>query len=477
MNWSALFLLFFIVCVNICEGQTIYLDPTDEKGINDALKTADGGTEKTTVVLNAGVYEIDSPIIIYSNTHLIGEGATILVSEDSRQWFTPGNEIIHNTAPVENVVIENLTIDGNCHNLPAKYANSPGHKHDCEKLIRIKGYSSRYSENISIRNCKFANAFSDAVYIQYSKNVIVEGNMISNCQHSSIYFSCVIDGLVQENDIAGITSDDVRIENCKNIKVLFNLLHGYFGTKSNGAYQGGHNLIQVGDQGYSYGYGSPKPIHTENIEIANNTFSGRHRNSIWIDAAGKKPTTNLWIHDNEFVDMPEIEKDGYSASNPPTIEESEEVFSEIKSAIHWNYIFQYLKHEYDFDATADVVYHNYTDEPYALVSVDCEDAVKVVRLSYNGKSARHFIEKDMWIGEYKKFGDSWYIPGVFDVEKLKITVYSENGFETLPAEDIEVREAKIGLAGVNPDLFTFIPVITVSGITIARNIRRVFNAI
>src|SRR5690606_37558643 len=103
----------------------------------------------------------------------------------------------------------------------AKYAHTPGHKHDCEKLIIIKGYSNKNSKNIVIRNCIFANAFSDAVYVAYARDVIVENNQISNCQHSSIYFSCVINGLIQENDIAGITSDNVRVENSKNVKVLY----------------------------------------------------------------------------------------------------------------------------------------------------------------------------------------------------------------------------------------------------------------
>jgi hypothetical protein len=473
-NLFVLLGLFFIGSIDVVSaGQTIYLSPTNEDGINDALETAKGASGTTTVILNPGTYEIKGSLIIYSNTVLIGNHAKILVSSKSNQWFVPPNGIITTKGPVENVRIENLIIDGNCHNLPAKYAHTPGHKHDCEKLIIIKGYSNKNSKNIVIRNCIFANAFSDAVYVAHSKDVIVENNQISNCQHSSIYFSCVINGLIQENDIAGITSDNVRVENSKNVKVLYNNLYGYFGPKSNGAYQGGHNLIQVGDQGFSYGYGSPKSIHTENIEIAYNTFSGKHLNTILIDAARKTPTTNLWIHDNVFVDMPDIERDGYSAENPPSIEETKEIFTTLKDLLKRDYTFQYLNIEQDLEASAEVVYHNYSTAPYSLLTVEGEDDIEVIKISYDGKTARHFVDRDMWVGEFQRVGNGWYIPGEFDREKLKITVYSEKGFKTLSDEEIKVRNAKIGKAGVSIDLFNYIATLAILGISIIRSIRRI----
>ena len=473
-NLFVLLGLFFFGSIDVVSaGQTIYLSPTDEDGINDALETAKGASGTTVVILNPGTYEIKGPLIIHSNTVLIGNHAKILVSSKSKQWFVPPNGIITTKGPVENIIIDGLIIDGNCHNLPAKYAHTPGHKHDCEKLIVIKGYSNKNSKNIVIRNCIFANAFSDAVYVAHAKDVIVENNQISNCQHSSVYFSCVINGLIQKNDIAGITSDNVRVENSKNVKVLYNNLYGYFGPKSNGAYQGGHNLIQVGDQGFSHGYGSPKSIHTENIEIAYNTFSGKHRNTIWIDAAGKTPTTNLWIHDNVFVDMPDIERDGYSAENPPSIEETKEIFTTLKDLLKRDYTFRYPNVEQNLKASAEVVYHNYSAAPYSILTVDGEDSIEVIKISYDGNSARHFVDRDMWVGEYQRVGDGWYIPGEFDADKLKVTVYSKKGFKTLSDEEIKVRNAKIGKAGVSIDLFNYIATLAILGISIIRSIRRI----
>lgn len=405
---------------------------------------------------------------------MIGNNAKILVSSNSNQWFVPPNGIITTREPVENIRIEGLVIDGNCHNLPSRYADTQGHEHDCEKLIILKGNSDKFSKNIIIRNCVFANAFSDAIYIIFAESVTVEGNQISNCQHSSIYLACVINGLIQENDIAGLTSDDARVENCRNVKVLYNHLYGYFGSKSNGAYQGGHNLVQVGDQGSSKGYGgSKRSIHTENVEIAYNTFSGKHLNTIWIDAAGKTPTTNLFIHDNEFVDIPEIERNGYSTENPPSIEETVEIFTTVKNLLKQDYSFQYLNIGQDLKASATVVYHNYSTAPYSIITVEGEEGIEVIRISYEGKTSRHFIDRDMWVGEFQRVGDGWYIPGEFDENQLKITVYSKNGFKTLSEEDIKVKNAVIGLASISIDLFNYIVVLAISGISITRSIRRI----
>ena len=66
---------------------------------------------------------------------------------------------------------------------------------------------------------------------------------------------------------------------------------------------------------------------------------------------------------------------------------------------------------------------------------------------YDGKTARHFVDRDMWVGEFQRVGDGWYIPGEFDADKLKVTVYSKKGFKTLSKEEIEVENAVIGKLG------------------------------
>ncbi|MDD3077455.1 MAG: hypothetical protein PHE44_13020, partial [Proteiniphilum sp.] len=144
----------------------------------------------------------------------------------------------------------------------------------------------------------------------------------------------------------------------------------------------------------------------------------------------------------------------------------------LKKILKRDYTFQYLNTPMNLEALATVVYHNYTT-PYSIVTVEGEEDIEVIKLSYDGKTARYFVERDMWVGEFQNVGSGWYIPGEFDAEKLKITVYSKNGFKTLSGYDITIEYAVIGLAGINIDLFTYVATLTILGISITRSIRRI----
>ena len=111
----------------------------DEVRINQAL--ANGGN----VHLPSGVYDLEGPVIIHSNTVLSGEPDTILrVFLSSSQWFTGQTGVICNPSEsLQNVEIYGFQIDGNIANLPRSYDSTPGHERDCEKLILIGGLSSQ----------------------------------------------------------------------------------------------------------------------------------------------------------------------------------------------------------------------------------------------------------------------------------------------------------------------------------------------
>lgn len=450
----SLAILFFILFSHVAIAG-------DEEFINDVLRN------QQTVILEPGVYMLEDTVRMNPGNTLIGQPGTVLkVSSESSQWFV-GNVGIITASGTDNIRIEGIEIDGNCENLPRSYANYKG-VHDAERGIIVQGYTNKFLQNVVITDCNIYNCFSDAVHVRFSENIQVSNVFASNCQHSSIYFVCVINGLIENCKVAGITSDCVRIESSRYVKLLYSTLYGYFGQDSNGAYQGGHNLVQVGDQGHSKGAGSDKPIHTENIEIAYNTFSGKHLNTIWIDAAGKKPTTNLWIHDNNFVDMPEIESRGYSVGNPPTMEESEEIFSSIFDILRKAATFTYPKVEADHKAYANVTYQNNEIQPCSLVDVQGEN-IKLVKFEYNETVTRHFIDRGIWTNASSHVGSSLYIPGHFKADDLKITVYSEAGYQVV--EDIRVQETTLE-ASINPNLFIFLAVLGILVITISRNLRR-----
>lgn len=431
----------------------------DEQAINQALRN------QQEVTLQEGVYTLEGPVVINSGNSLIGQPGTILrVSSSSSQWFTPGKGIIYSEGRVDNVRIEGFSIDGNCQNLPRSYANTPGHDKDCEKAIVLKGYSNQFSNNIIISRMKIYDCFSDAIYIGFSTDVHISELEASNCQHSTIYFSEVMDSIIQDCKIWGITSDNVRVENSKRIEVAKNLLYTYMGDHANGAYQGGQNFIQIANQGYSHGYGSPKQDRTSDINAHDNVFSGKNYRTIWIN--GVEDSANVWIHNNTYVDSPEIETEGFSVEHPPSIEQAEKTFMTIYDFLKQDYSFKYPAVQHDFGATAVVT----DDNESSTVRVSGKD-LKVVKFEYSGKTARHFIERDIWTGELAHVGNDAYIQGNFQPEDLKITVYGDVGFQKV--EKVEVRDVKLASAGINPDFFIFIAILAVLGITTYRNIRRI----
>ena len=304
----------------------------DQDVINKAIEEASesgGGT----VYLNPGVYLVDGPVIIKSNIHLTGDpNAIIRVAPTSSQWFKGQIGVICNPREsVHNVEISGFQVDGNIANLPRSYANSRSDtRHDCEKLILFGGWQSNFGSNIKIHDMKLYNAFSDGIYIRFSKGVACYNNFISNCQHEGIFFSCVLNGTIYSNRIAGITSDCARLDNCQNCKIHDNIFFAYTGD-SFGAYKGGHNGLQIGNAGVSHGYDARnKPFKTKNIEVYNNIFSDPGLRAIWYHAG-----ENVYIHDNKFVNADELETLGVpigdiSPDNPPSVEDSLTVFDLLR---------------------------------------------------------------------------------------------------------------------------------------------------
>lgn len=451
-------LLLFIFSVGIAHAG-------DEQGISQQLR------EQKTVVLEAKVYMLEGPVLINSGNSLIGQPGTVLkVSEKSSQWFLPGKGIIYSEGSVDNILIENIEIDGNCQNLPREFANSPGHDKDCEKAIVLKGASDRFSNNITIRNVNIHDCFSDAIYIGFCNSVFISKLEGINCQHSTIYLCEVKGGIIQGCEIWGITSDNIRVENSLRVEVLKNLLYTYTGDHANGAWPGGQNFVQVGDQTPSHGYGSSKPDHTQDINIHDNVMSGKNWHTIWINNV--QSGANVWVHNNTYIDLPEVETTGkgFSVEHPPTIEQAEQTFSSIYDFLKKDYIFQYPDLQQDFKASATVTYQNYSIEPYSLVEVQGEH-IKVVKYSYAGKEVRHFLDRNIWTGELGHAGNAAYLPGKYQHGELQITVYGDAGFQKV--ENITVSEQRITKAGFNPDLFIFIAVLAVLGISITRSIRRI----
>ncbi len=427
----------------------------DESQINDLLKN--GGN----VTLENRVYEITGPIYIYSNTVLTGGSDTVIrvSSGISSPWFSPYVAVINILDPY-NVKITGFEVDGNCQSLPSGWADSaPEHEHDQEQLIKVTGSSGNFGSNIEISNMKLHNSFGDGIKAACIDGIICEGNEIINTQHESIYFSACKNCKMLNNKMAVITSDGGRFDNCINGEAEGNIVWMYNGPNANGAYIGGANGFQAGNAGSSKGYDGRKSwISTQNVEIHDNIISDPGRQGILISNADTD-SANIFVHDNTFKNTSELRTmgipvdDNYSVENPPSLQESENVFESIFDILNLNFISsglftnktiyingtRYNPSEAPRNATYTIEQHPLNNYSYTLVYGPSEGLTKV-RYEANGKKAEHFymigeVEPlsilytpvNSWNGELSHMGDALHLDEVVDPKDIKITCYSPVG--------------------------------------------------
>ena len=463
--------LFFICVPGVAGALELTVSPSgnnnDQTVINQALedvKQAGGGK----VYLNAGNYKVDNTVIIWSNTILYGSpDAVITVSPTSSQWFTGATGIISCKESVKNVEIYGFQVNGNLGAFPPGYANTAGHDKDCMRCIILHGDSGNYADNIRIHDMKLYDSFSDGMYIYYARNVAVYNNFISNCQHEGVFFSVVIGGELYNNQIAGITSDCARLDNSIRCRIFDNIFFSYDGINLNGAYAHGENGIQIGNAGSSHGYNAAnKPTVTTDIEVFNNTFVNNGLQAILL---GSGSNNNVFVHNNKFIGVAELEQMGISVKGiSPTVQQSEKVFTSIFDILKMDYNFVYPDVSQDLKGNVQVLsYKN-----YSLVDVKGE-GVTVVKVSYGANQVTHYLEKDIWVGSLSHQGNRVYLPGNFQEEDLKVTCISSQGFQVVT--NFEVIEKQEQSGSINPDVVPFIGTLILFGIALFRNLGRILK--
>lgn len=304
MHLKSLVIILFMLCLltNICTAKTVTVSPTgysDEDVINQAIQTAYLAGEKDAIVqLNPGIYNIDGKIILTSKITIEGpKEAVIQVSKSSTQWFVKRVGIFSPAGILENVKLSGFTIDGNCENLPIRYANYEG-IHDAGRSINLIMETGKFGKHIELCGLTIQDCYSDGIHLVYWEDVKIHDNYIRNTQHEGVFLVDCKDVVVYNNYVEGITSDAVRFDNCVRVKAYNNYITSYFGNNNHGAYEGGINGFQIGDEGVTQGSGSPKPDSTDNIEIYNNVIENVGLAGILLGTTGQSDNERVYIHHN-----------------------------------------------------------------------------------------------------------------------------------------------------------------------------------
>jgi len=184
---------------------------------------------------------------------------------------------------------------------------------------------------------------------------------------------------------------------------------------------------------------------------------------------------NVYVHDNTGTDIVTngspvtgIDFANISFSNPPTVEMSEKVFSNIFDILKMDYNFVYPDLQQDLNGKVQVLsYKN-----YSLIQVQGED-LTAVKVSYGASKVTHYLEKDIWIGSLSHQGNRVFLSGSFQTENLKVTCISGQGFQDVTNFEIIEKQEETG--SINPDAVPFVGTLILFGIALFRNLGRLFK--
>jgi hypothetical protein len=269
--------------------------------------------------------------------------AIIKIPDHSSWWANPTVGIIQVDDPY-NVEISGFKINGNCQNQDPSLASSPGHAHDCMHLIQVFGGSTNFGNNITIHDMTLYDSYSDGLKIYFVNNAHIYKNKIRNTQHECIFATCLIDSIVEYNELQGITSDCLRFDNCVNCDIGYNKAWSYNGSHALNTYMHGENGVQIGDADSSKGYDARnKPTTTKNINFHDNMLIDNGLRAILLDSVALSESANVILQNNTIIGHDALEKSGvpfdidnYSYENPPNLVESEKVFSSIFDILSMN---------------------------------------------------------------------------------------------------------------------------------------------
>ena len=309
------------------EAKVITVSGSTEQDIQAALDQAQNATEETVVMIPPGKYELESPLLVYSNTTIratgasivnYGEGAALTVSPYidptnikviDGYWVVTGKDSViyfPGERPGSNIVLENMSIYSTDNAGAGIYLkNVTGGKiNHCGVWNTTMGIDMSWCEQIEVSNVSIDYSAETGFQAVNVKSLVVSNNQITNCgkygmlvdwDKSSVISgntvkSCALDpnraghgeGLVVRN------SEGTWVENNKVSDVrshIKNWGNGILIAASKDITVQGNAVNDAGNHGIQATYGS------ERVYINDNTVSNSGNIGISISRATKADIT------------------------------------------------------------------------------------------------------------------------------------------------------------------------------------------
>lgn len=180
----------------------------DTTAINAAI--AGGGL----VVFQDKTYIVSGELVAPANTYILGLGRATIKLKD--HCGTIPTELLGNpTAGISNVVVENITFDGNwTNNIDHGTPDGAGNQSNAWTGSLAALVNFYEVTNLSIRNCQFINSWGSGIWITNCYNTEVVGNKARNCRLTAFairdytvsttvlpYYTRVLNNFVDTTDV------------------------------------------------------------------------------------------------------------------------------------------------------------------------------------------------------------------------------------------------------------------------------------
>ncbi len=311
------------VCRGSAEAKTITVSGSTGQDIQAALDQAQNATEEITVMISPGRYDLDKPLLVYSNTTIKATGATIAnynggaaltVSEYIEPtnirvvdgiWASFGGESViyfPGKRSGSNIVLENIrVIDAVLSSSDAPMAGiylkavTGGKVIDCNVESTVMGIDISWCEQIEVSKNTIINSKETGLQAMNVKNLVISDNwiwqsgrygMFVDWDKSSVISGNTVNASALDPNRAGHgeglvvrNAEGTRVENNKVTDVrshIKNWGNGIIIAASKDISVQGNSVEDAGNHGIQVTYGS------EHVYLNNNTVdnSGNHGISV-----------------------------------------------------------------------------------------------------------------------------------------------------------------------------------------------------
>lgn len=308
------------MCKGFAEAKVITVSGSTGQDIQQALDQARDSTEETTVMIPPGMYRLESPLLVYSNTTIKATGATIAnfnggaaltvspyidptnISVIDGNWYVDGEESViyfPGERPGSNITLENMYIHGslNGNARAGIYLKSVtgGKVSDCNVGSAVMGIDMSWCEQIEISGNTINTIGETSFQAVRVNNLVVSDNLIMNSGKYGMLVdwdkSSVISGNTVQNSaldpnraghgegLVVRNSEGTRVENNRVNVVrshVENWGNGILIAASKDITVQGNDVSEAGNHGIQVTYASAR------VYLNNNTVtdSGNHGISI-----------------------------------------------------------------------------------------------------------------------------------------------------------------------------------------------------